>query len=217
MSSQPYIFKELRQKVSIVGSEDQAEGLFVRGRTEKDQEKSRGNSKSKSKLRKNIECHIVISLNTIKKIIVNSKKKEKNVRMKSQDKKSSIFSVCRINLHITWDSFSYHPWCPFTTWVSSWFRLFLSHMSLQRLFVTYQPIDGGNVLIGNNMACKTISISTIKIRKTRPNLGRTWPDLKAEGGIRPTSGRIWDILASPRPDHRAGHWVMSPYYAWIHN
>jgi len=39
--------KELRQKMSVV-SEDQAEGLFVRGHTEKDREKSR----FKSTLRK---------------------------------------------------------------------------------------------------------------------------------------------------------------------
>jgi len=40
--------KELRQKVSIVESKGQAEGLFVCGRTEKSREKSR----SKSSLRK---------------------------------------------------------------------------------------------------------------------------------------------------------------------
>ena len=39
--------------MSVVGSEDQVEGLFVRGRTEKGLEKSR----SKSRLRKNVECH----------------------------------------------------------------------------------------------------------------------------------------------------------------
>ena len=44
--------KELRQKVLVVGSENQAEGLFVCGRTEKGREKSRGKSRSKSKLRK---------------------------------------------------------------------------------------------------------------------------------------------------------------------
>ena len=44
--------KELRQKVSVVGSEDQAKGLFVRGHTEKGREKSRGKSRSKSRLKK---------------------------------------------------------------------------------------------------------------------------------------------------------------------
>ena len=58
--------------MSVVGSEDQAEGLFVRGRTEKGREKSR----SKSRLRKNIEVTIVISLDTIKKIVLSSKKKK---------------------------------------------------------------------------------------------------------------------------------------------
>ena len=49
--------------------------------------------------------------------------------------------------------------------------------------MTYQPIDGGNVLIGNNMSCKTISIRSIKIRihdgiiRTLSNV-RHVPDLK---------------------------------------
>ena len=30
--------------------------------------------------------------------------------------------------------------------------------------MTYQPIDGGNVLMGNNIPCKTIGIGSIKIR-----------------------------------------------------
>ena len=38
--------KELRQKVSVVRSEDQAKGLLVRGRTEKCREKSQGKFRS---------------------------------------------------------------------------------------------------------------------------------------------------------------------------
>ena len=49
--------KELRRKVWVVESEDQAERLFVRGRTEKGWEKSRKKSRSKSRLRKNVKCH----------------------------------------------------------------------------------------------------------------------------------------------------------------
>ena len=30
--------------------------------------------------------------------------------------------------------------------------------------MTYQLIDGGNVLMGNNIPCKTIGIDSIKIR-----------------------------------------------------
>jgi len=50
-------------------------------------------------------------------------------------------------------------------------------------FVTYQPIDGGNVLMGNNMPCKTIGTGSIKIRmhdgivRTLSNV-RHVPDLK---------------------------------------
>ena len=69
-------FKELRQKVSVVGSEDQAEGLFVHGRIEKGREKSRKKSRSKSRLRKNIECHYCHKFDTIKRIVLSSKKKK---------------------------------------------------------------------------------------------------------------------------------------------
>ena len=34
----------------------------------------------------------------------------------------------------------------------------------QGLVCDYQPIDDGNVLMGNNMPCKTIGIGSIKIR-----------------------------------------------------
>ena len=50
-------------------------------------------------------------------------------------------------------------------------------------FVTYHSIDGGNVLMGNNMLCKTIGIGSIKIRmhdnivRTLPNVPHV-PDLK---------------------------------------
>ena len=49
--------------------------------------------------------------------------------------------------------------------------------------MTYQPIDGGNVLMKNNMLCKTIGIGSIKIRmhdgiiRTLNNV-RHVPDLK---------------------------------------
>ena len=62
--------------MSVVGSEDQAEGLFVRDRTEKGREKSREKSRSKSRLKKMLSVTIVISLDTIKKIVLSSKKKK---------------------------------------------------------------------------------------------------------------------------------------------
>ena len=39
-------------------------------------------------------------------------------------------------------------------------------------FITYQSIDGGNVLLGNNMPCKTVGIRSIKIR-THDGIVRT--------------------------------------------
>ena len=38
--------------------------------------------------------------------------------------------------------------------------------------MTYQPIDGGNVLMENNMPCKTIGTGSIKIR-THDGMVRT--------------------------------------------
>ena len=63
--------------MSVVGIKDQAEDLFVRGRTEKGREKSRGKSRSKFRLRKKmLSVTIVISLDTIKGIVLSSKKKK---------------------------------------------------------------------------------------------------------------------------------------------
>jgi len=50
-------------------------------------------------------------------------------------------------------------------------------MSQRDWFVTYQPIDGGNVLIGNNMSCKTIGIRSIKIRM-HDGIVRTLSDIR---------------------------------------
>ena len=86
--------KELRQKVLVVRSEDQAAGLFVRGHTEKGREKSRRKSIPKSRLRKNVECHYYHKVGHYKKDCFKLKEKEKkDARRKSQDEKSSIVSV----------------------------------------------------------------------------------------------------------------------------
>jgi len=170
--------------VSVVGSEDQAEGLFIRGRTEKGREKSREKSRSKSRLRKNDECHYCHKFGHYKKDCFKLKEKEKeNVRRKSQDEKSSVVSVAEKAstshevLSVTvFDARSRDEWvldsgcsyhiCPQRDW-----------------FVTYQPIDGGTVLMGNNMPCKTIGIGSIKIRMHDSIVGtlsnvRHVPDLK---------------------------------------
>ena len=63
-------------------------------------------------------------------------------------------------------------------------------------FVTYHPIDGGNVLMRNNMLCKIIGIRSIKIRmydsivRTLSNI-RHVPNLKKNlislGTLTPTA------------------------------
>ena len=82
-------------KTESVGSRkwDQAEGLFILGRTEKGQEKSWGKSRSQSRLRKKIiECHYCHKFRYYKNDYFKLKEKE-NVRRKSQDEKSSVFSI----------------------------------------------------------------------------------------------------------------------------
>ena len=72
--------------MSVVGSEDKAESLFVRGHTEKGREKSREKCRSKSRLKKNIECHYCHKFGHYKKDYFKLKEKEKeDVRRKSQD------------------------------------------------------------------------------------------------------------------------------------
>ena len=80
--------------MSVVGSEDQAEGLFVRGRTEKGREKSQEKSRSKFRLRKNVECHYCHQFeHYIKDCFKLEEKEKENVRRKSQDEKSLVVSV----------------------------------------------------------------------------------------------------------------------------
>jgi len=126
---------------------------------------------------------IVINLDTIKKIVLSSKKEKEDIMRKSQDEKSSLVSVAEetstsqeVLSVIVFDARSRNEWvldsgcsyhiCPRRDW-----------------FLSYQPIDGGNVLMGNNMPCKKIGIGSIKIRmhddivRTLNNV-RHMPDLK---------------------------------------
>jgi len=122
--------KKLRQKLLVVGSQDQAEGLFVRDHTEKGQEKSWEKPRFKSRLRKNIKRHCVINLDTIQKIILSSKKKmlESNLKMRNFQ-----FLVLQKKSPHHMKFFQLTFLIPFTRWVGSWFRLFLLYMSLQAL------------------------------------------------------------------------------------
>ena len=145
--------------MSVVRSEDQAEGLFVHGHTEK----GRGKFRSKSRFRKNIESYCCHKFGHYKKDCFKLKEKE-NVRRKSQVEKYSVVSVAeeastshKVLLVTVLDAPSRYEWvldsccsyhiCPHRDW-----------------FVTYQPIDGSNVLMGNTMPCKTIGIESIKIK-----------------------------------------------------
>ena len=136
----------------------------VCGRTEKGRENHRGKCISKSRLRKNIECHYCHKFRQYKKIILSSKRK--NVRRKSQDEKSSvvsiaevastsheilsvaIFNACSRDEWILDSDCSYHI-CPYRDWL-----------------VTYQPIDYGNVLMGNTYPARQSILVQSRLRYT---------------------------------------------------
>jgi len=65
--------EELRHKVLVVRSEDQAEGLFIRNRIKNGREKFRSNFK----LRKNIQYHYCRKFGHFKEIVLSSKEKKR--------------------------------------------------------------------------------------------------------------------------------------------
>ena len=87
-------------------------------------------------------------------------KEKEDVRRKSQYEKSSIVSVAEeastshevLSVAHSRDEWVLYSGCSY-------------HICPHRdKFVTYQPIDGSNVLMRNNMSYKTIDIGSIKIR-----------------------------------------------------
>ena len=147
--------------------------------------KSRGKSRSKSRLRKNIECHYCHKFGHYKKDCFKLKKKKKKMLEEN-------LKMRNLRLSVLQKKPSHHM---------RFFQL-LSLMPVQEMsgfliqvvlityvcphrgwFVTYQPIDDGNVLMRNNMPSKTIGIVSIKIRmhdsivRTLSNV-RHVPDLK---------------------------------------
>jgi len=158
---------------------------------------------------------IIINLDTIKKIILSSKKKEKDVGRKSQNEKYSIASVVEeasilhrvLSVTIfdarSWDEWvlesgcSYHI-CPDMDW-----------------FVTYQPVDGNNILIRNNMPCKIIAIGSIKIRMHNNTV-------RSQGNVRhvPDLKKIWFFWAPLTPtvinfQPKVEFWELNDLLLWL--
>jgi len=74
-----------------------------------------------------------------------------------------VLSICNIlECHEEWllDSGASHHMCPHRSWFSS-----------------YQAIDGGIVLMGNNVSCRTIGVGSIKIRMF-DGIVRTWMEVR---------------------------------------
>jgi hypothetical protein len=182
---------ELRTKLNSKGSDNQSEGLFVKGRSENSSNfrgrsserdsgkgKSRGRSQSKSK--KKVKCYYCKKYGHYKSECPKLKSKEEGDKQSS----SSVAGVVKENskgsdfvLAIsTSDDRSNDKWVLDTACTF--------HMSPKRdWFTTYDSVNGGSVLMGNNFACKIVGIGTIRIRmhdgivRTLTNV-RHIPDLK---------------------------------------
>ena len=153
--------KELRQKASVSGSEVQAQGLFVRGHPEKGfarRGKSRDKSKSQSRSRKDVECYYYHWKGHFRWDCPKLKGKED--AKKTWNKKffaSVVEDISGANdlLSVVHDASSWDVWI-----LDS--RCSYYVCSSRDWFVTYQLIDDGDVLMRNNMPCKTTRICLIK-------------------------------------------------------
>ena len=147
--------RELKNKVFKSREDDSSEGLVVKGRTLKKNNDRKGQSRSKSKGNKkcfkcNKEGHYV-------KNCPDCKEKEKGKTFNSSD-----VVIAEENLDTT-DVLA----ITITNWSDEWIldSGCSYHMSPNRdWFSTYQLIDGGKILMGNDVACKVIGIDIIQIK-----------------------------------------------------
>jgi hypothetical protein len=182
---------ELRTKLNSKGSDNQLEGLFVkdysenssyfRGRSnERDLGKGKSRGRSQSKSKKKVKCYYCKKYGHYKSECPELKNKEECDKQSSssvagvikENSKGSdlVFTISTSNDRSN-DKWVLDTACKF-------------HMSHKRdWFTTYDSVNGGSVLMGNNVACKIIGIGTIKIRmhdgivRTLTNV-RHIPDLK---------------------------------------
>lgn len=128
---------------------------MVRGRTK---EKGFGN-KNKSRLKEGVECYYCHKKRHIR-MNCPKLKENKGIKAKSSDAASVMKEKLDIDMVLSvtisderspdewiYDSGCSYHMCPNWDW-----------------FLTYKSIDSGNVLMGNDMLCKTIGIRMIKIK-----------------------------------------------------
>lgn len=158
---------ELRKKVSREKGEGQVEGLFARGRTKEKGSSDKGQSRSKTRSKKE-KFHYCHKPGHFRRDCLKLKeKKEKDVASIVEENSSNgsknVLSVthCSVCTDEEWildSGCSYHM-CPNQDW-----------------FTTYKTVNNSIVLMGNNMPCKTVGNGTIWI-KLHDEIVRTLTDV----------------------------------------
>jgi hypothetical protein len=164
-------FMELRARLNGKGSDNQVEGLFVKGcsgnfsnsRGRSSERDSNKGGRSQSNSKNNVKCYYCKKYGHYKSKCSKLKNKEEG------DKPSSFFVasvieenseysgfVLSVTVIIFYGHFS-------DKWVLDTTCTF--HMSSKRdWFASYELVNDGTVLMGNDVVCKIVGISTIIIK-----------------------------------------------------
>jgi len=139
------------------------EGLLVKGSNDRGRSKKKGKGsdnrgRSKSKNRKDVECYYCHKKGHIKKYCRKFKADQK------EGKKSKNPSTAAVATENKGELFSVSSGKPISdSWILNSGCTF--HMCANKdWFDTYEKKDGGEVLMGNNVACKVIGIGTVKVK-----------------------------------------------------
>lgn len=154
--------RELRKRVSVEEGDSQVEGLVARGRTNEKGSFEMGKSRSK-----NYKCHYYHKPGHFRRDCLKLKEKGKDVTGVTEDSSNGsenvlIISHCSVCTDEEWilDSSCSFQMCPNRSW-----------------FTTYKEVNGGTILMGNNMVCKIVGVGTIQIRM-HDGIDRTLTDVR---------------------------------------